>query len=144
MGVLSIQVTARAWRRGGQNLAKSEIKSIFTLAPPGGFAPTVRYPKKPWQAATIILLADEIHAHEAAEEPTEQFAAAIQAQLERAALWLAAQSAERIRAARDQGVDVDVFAGMWIDDDQLDLTLPPSLLLECGRLGLPITICSND
>ena len=32
----------------------------------------------------------------------------------------------------------------WIEDNQLDLTLPPEFLLGCGRLGLPIVICTND
>jgi hypothetical protein len=42
------------------------------------------------------------------------------------------------------GYTTDVFIGAWIDSDQIDLNLPPEFSRECGRLGLPVSLITND
>jgi hypothetical protein len=49
-----------------------------------------------------------------------------------------------IAAMRAAGLWVDVFVGLELDADQLDLVIPPRVMLELGRLALPLTLVSHD
>jgi hypothetical protein len=91
----------------------------------------------------------ELLSHEAStfareDEPTRAFAAALRDSFLNAARWLAKQSSEVFECLRAAGYETDIFIGVWIDSDQLDVDLPPEFLLECGRLGLTISIITND
>jgi hypothetical protein len=99
---------------------------------------------EPWQSAVVqLLLVDRKPFHKKAE-PDEAFHAEVRRGLVRAARWLDARRAEGFDEWRKGRKTADVFVGGWLDGDQLDLAFPPAFLLACGRLGLPIEICTND
>jgi hypothetical protein len=64
--------------------------------------------------------------------------------LEFAGLLSARVSPESFDGFRATGVEMNVLANPWIDNDQIDLCFPPEFLLELGRLRLPLEIISND
>jgi hypothetical protein len=99
---------------------------------------------EPWQAAVIDLLTVDSAECQAAEEPAEEFARRVNVGLKRVAKWLAARSPRAFTKWRTGRKKADVFVGGWITSDQLELTFPAEFLLACGRLGLPIEICTND
>ena len=39
---------------------------------------------------------------------------------------------------------LDVFADLWIDQEQMELSLPHSLMRVCGELGLKLEVITND
>ena len=47
-------------------------------------------------------------------------------------------------SARTAGTLTDVFFGAWIDSDQIELVLPSAFMRECARLGLAVTLITND
>src|SRR5262249_34189420 len=97
-----------------------------------------------YRAATIELFAVSMDECLSAAEPTEEFVVRIDAGLKRAAEWLDTLDPTTFAEWRTAGKTTDIFIGGWMNCDQFDLTLPPEFLLACGRLGLPITICTND
>jgi hypothetical protein len=98
----------------------------------------------PWKAALVGLLLVDMEDCRGAAEPSEEFAARTDAGLRRVAGWLASLPVTGFAEWRASGRTADVFVGGWMDSDQFDLTFPPEFLYECGRLGLPIQICTND
>jgi hypothetical protein len=96
------------------------------------------------QRARIILFAVEVRECAHAEEPTEEFVGRVRVGFEAATRVLAGCSSEGLARWRDVGGRADVFIRGWMDQDQIDLDLPPAFLAECARLDLPIRICTND
>ena len=79
-----------------------------------------------------------------AEEPTEAFAQRVQQAFDDAASVLAGCSRQGLDEWRSHGKEADVFIGGWLANEQLDLKLPTTFLAQCARLGLSISICTND
>jgi hypothetical protein len=79
-------------------------------------------------------------------ESFECFAAALADQLKNAAKWFAKQSASAFRELREAGyvmdIDVDILARLG--HDPVKLELPADFLSECGRLGLKVSITTNN
>jgi hypothetical protein len=140
MALLSTQVFLRGY--GGEPPTGIEFFELLKVKADDGFKtlPSVR----PWQAALLTLVEVAVDDCLGAPEPSEEFAARIDAQLKCAAKWLMSEREQGIRAWRNTGRKADIFVGGWLEEDQFDFIFPPEFLLACGQLGLPITICTND
>ena len=79
-----------------------------------------------------------------AEEPSEAFAAEFEQRLIAVADWIDKQPKALFGTLRKAGFSTDLLFTGWIDGDQMDLDLPPKLLAACGKLGLKISIITND
>jgi hypothetical protein len=58
--------------------------------------------------------------------------------------WLGRQPENAFRHFQDVGIRVTLLVNLWIDNDQLDLEFPPSLLLICGKSNINIVVISNE
>ena len=97
-----------------------------------------------WASALIVFADLKAADYSGSAEPWEDFSAAVLAKLDGVAIWLDRQPPASFQQMRRGGLTVDLFLALWIDDNQVDLSLPASLLLSCGRLGLDIVMVSND
>ena len=104
----------------------------------------LRPSRSAWQAARAELLSLDMADFADQAEPTEAFAAALRLEFERAAEVLTRCRPDGVQAWRADGKDADVFVGGWLANEQVDLTLPAGFLVECGRLGLDVALCTND
>ena len=43
-----------------------------------------------------------------------------------------------------RGLEVEMFIDGWMDQDQMELTLPPPFLAACASRGVGIKVMSND
>jgi hypothetical protein len=140
MGLDWVRVSLRGY--GGQ---EPTGRSFFELLAPGR---EVGFPTSPsdsaWKAAAIELVEVAMDDCREAPEPCEEFVARIDAGLRKAAEWLLSIPLAPLERWRADGHKADVFIGGWLKGEQFDLALPPPFLLACGRLGLPIEICTND
>lgn len=98
----------------------------------------------PWKSAWVELFSVHMSEFECADEPTEAFADSVAQGFGKAAEWLNARPAGAFEVWRRLGRKSDVFIRGWLLNEQFDLAIPPSFLLACGRLDLPIKICTND
>jgi hypothetical protein len=139
VAVETISFTLRTWHREGKRVPAAAFLDKLVIAP-GDPARREKGPGDP--RVELLSLAAEDLAE--AEEPSEAFAAALLQGLQRAARWLAKQPPDLFRGLREAGFVTDVFIGAWINSDQMDLDLPPEFLRACGKLGLTISLITND
>ena len=128
-----VKISLRGWCSGA--VTGTEFFERLGLKPEDGFP--AEPGDRPGKTAKLILaLAEEQRENGCAKQ--------IEERLPRAAQWLNSRPAGVFDSLREQGLNLDVFVGGWIDGDQMDLIFPPEFLLACGQAGLRIQICTND
>ena len=140
IGLQHIQVSLRGY--GGEAPSGSTFFSSLGADPPSEFP--LSPSESAWQAARVELFSLSMKDVESAAEPSEEFAARTKRSFGRAAAFLAECKSDGLERWRLSGKTADVFIGGWLANEQLDLVIPPHFLSECGRLQLPIKICTND
>ncbi|MCR9116607.1 MAG: hypothetical protein NXI22_06620 [bacterium] len=138
MGVQYLSVTLQVWRYSGGPPQPDEFLNQLVV----GRDDTIKKQKKPSPRVNVTSI--EIGEFTETEEPTEAFVAELENRLVAAAHWLDRQPDTLFRSLRDSGYFTILLFTGWIDCDQLDLDLPPALLSACGRLGLKVSIITND
>jgi hypothetical protein len=73
-----------------------------------------------------------------------EFAAALANHLNAIANWLDSRPAGELESIASAGVVLTLLFELWISQDQLDLVLPPGLMLTCGKHAIAIKILSNE
>lgn len=58
--------------------------------------------------------------------------------------FLDRRSSEVTAGLRAAGLSLRLFIDVRMDQDQMELELPPELLAACGRHGIGIYVISND
>ncbi len=140
MSVEVLNVSLREW--GGAEATGSLFFDLIGLQPGTDYT---SYPSdSPHKAARIVLASVSLAECAPGPERHQEFASKIGAGLKRAADWLASLVPAGFDEWRARGMVADIFIGGWMNSDQFDLKLPPDFLFACGRLGLPIEICTND
>lgn len=134
MPLMSVRIVLRGWKPGA--VTGEEFFGALGLKPEDGFFAESGAPS-PGRSAKVILASAE---HERENSCDQQ----VGDQLRRAAGWLSSRPSGVFDSLRAQGLKMDVFVSGWIDNDQMDLGLPPEFLLACGQAGLGIKICTND
>ena len=142
MSVQWISVDPRAWRPDRKRVPDAAFTGRLLITPDDRIVSVKK--GKVEQAARVTLVALDAGDFSNVEEPSEAFAEALRAALQRAGRWLSRQPSAVFKDLRQAGCKVDLFIGAWIDMDQLDLDLPPELLRACGKHRLPVSIITND
>jgi hypothetical protein len=127
---------------GGSKPTGMRFFELVGLKPKDGFETSPS--DEEWESARIILLAVSIEDCKPGTERYEEFEARIAKGLKRAAKWLSTRKPAAFAKWRKERKKAEIFIDGWMNSDQFDLTLPPEFVRECGRLGLPVVICTND
>lgn len=138
MSLENLSVTLQVWSYAGRPPKSSEFLDRLIVDGKDG----VRKCKSPRPRVDLLSIRAEDFSDE--EEPSEAFVAGLESQLTRSAKWLHKQPVTLFNELRSAGYTTELLFSGWIDSDQLDLYLPPALLKACGRLGLRISIITND
>jgi hypothetical protein len=138
----SITISLRAYYDDGRNVASERFISPLDIV--DSEVVEVLSDRGMWASALVVLVRMRLSDYSASAEPYEVFSAALSGKLEDIAVWLDRQSPDAFRQMRSEDLVTDLFLDAWIDDDQIDLALPASLLAACGRLGLSIGMITND
>jgi hypothetical protein len=77
-------------------------------------------------------------------ERYEEFEKDLQNSLGDFAEWLGTIPTENMDRVRTSGLKVMVLVTFWMDQDQMEFNLLPSLSSELGRLGLKLYLMSNS
>jgi hypothetical protein len=73
-----------------------------------------------------------------------EFGEGIQHALLAIADWLKNQPIPLFEALLQKGAQLILFIDMWIDQDQVDLNVPASTMLQCGQRGIRLHVITND
>lgn len=106
----------------------------------------MRADRGPDAAALIVFFDGEASTYEeklGAIQGVESFESELRGSLEGLAEWLGGRSPEVFHDLSAGGLEMDVFVDLGIDQDQLFLELPSSLLKACGDRRLPLRVISN-
>jgi hypothetical protein len=140
MGLQHVRVSLRGF--GGESPTD---KRFFTLLGSNVLHTVMLSPSKSaWQAALVNLFEVRLSDFDSHDEPREEFANKAREGFEAAAAFLATCHRNGIDQWRSLGYRSDIFIGGWLANEQFDLDIPAAFLAECGRLGLPLSICTND
>jgi len=143
MAVQFIRISLRGY--GQKNpIASAQWTQTWELKKNDTAIHSLKHGSSAWEASIITFYEDELIAYKSETEPNEIFVASIEAAFTRITNWLNQRSIEKLNDLRSNGVKIDIFIGLWIDNDQFDLQLPPAFLSACGRLDLKIDIISNN
>jgi len=137
VAVEHLSATLQVWKIGGRPTVAEFLDQLVVDS-----KDEVKKQIKPNPRVDLMFI--ERAAFSAAEEPSEAFAAELQNKLTNVAQWLNKQPTTLFNTLRQAGFKTRVLFSGWIDCDQLDLDLPPVLLESCGRLGLQVSIITND
>lgn len=78
------------------------------------------------------------------EDPDDAFASRLNEAFEMIAGWLARRPKVAFNRFSELGIQVTLLINLWINNDQMDLILPPCVLVVCGELGIGVVIISNE
>jgi len=136
-----IRISLRGWKPDA--IVGRELFDLLNITPQEHLE--IREGTDVGEASAITLVDAQIAPPTSpTDEPSEIFAETVRQGLERAARWIATRPEGAFDRCRNSGMNLDIFIGGWIDQDQMDLSLPPAFLHACGTAGLEISIITND
>ncbi len=144
MSVEGIQISLRGWYSDDRRVSAQHFTLPLRAFEKDPQIVTISQGKRVGQAALIVLFRSDAADTAPVPEDGETLDEVISIALSRIGSWLNERSPEVFHLLRADGLKIDLFIGLWITNDQLDLALPPELLTACGERGISIEIISND
>jgi len=97
-----------------------------------------------WASGMVYFPVTRLSTFANEAEPHEAFSIGVRKALLAAAEFLDRRSPEVISALRAAGLSLRLFIDVRMNQDQMDLELPPEFLATCGRHRLGVFMISND
>jgi hypothetical protein len=142
VGVTLLSATIQATFPDGRGVRAEDLKALEVETEDG--VTSVQASGEPWTAGLISFPSILLTAFASHAEPSESFFAEAQRMLEMVARFLDRRTPQKIQRLTSQGMSLRVLIEIRIDQDQMELSLPPALLSACGRHAIEILIISND
>jgi hypothetical protein len=95
-----------------------------------------------YEEASVELFEVEMRDVEDQADPVKAFAERTERGFLEAATWLRQCKVAGLQRWREQGKKAEIWVQGILADREFDLQIPPEFLLECGRLGLRVIICT--
>lgn len=148
MSVGSVSIGLQASRKDGRGVTPEEFLAPLDIRP--GQVEATRADSGKWSSGmvdfAVIRHSDFDHVGKSADAgaQSEAFSAAIGEAFRATAQFLDERSPSVTTAMRTAGLSLQLFIEVRMDQDQMELELPPELLTACGRHGLRVYLISND
>ena len=148
MSVGSVLIGLQASRKDGRGVTSKEFLSPLKIR--SGEVEETRADGGEWASGMVYFAVirqndfEQVDKSSDAGAPTEAFFAAIKETFETTSRFLDERSPAVTTVMRAAGLSLRLFIEVRMDQDQMELELPPSLLAACGRHGLGIYVISND
>lgn len=97
-----------------------------------------------WSSGMVYFPATRLGTFADEAAPHEAFEIGVRKALLAAAAFLDRRSPEVISELRATGLSLRMFIDVRMDQDQMELVLPPEFVAACGRHRLGVFIISND
>ena len=148
MSVGSVLIGLQAWHPDGREVTSAEFLAPLDIRP--GEAEADRADGGPGAGGMVYLAVVRYsafaHVDTAADAGAQSvaFAAGVAEAFRAAARFLDRREPAATAVLRAAGLSVRLFIEVRMDQDQMELDLPPELLAACGRHALGVYIISND
>lgn len=142
MSVKHAQFNLVASHGNGPPVLSSEFL-VPLAAVVGGVVSDVRADGGKWSSGKIVFGQVALADFAGAFEPPEHFAAAMAARLDAIAGWMEPR-VEAMQSLARAGLQLQFIVELWMDQDQMDLHLPPRLMAALGKAGIVAYVLSNE
>lgn len=148
MSVGSVLIGLQASWRNGRGVTTAEFLEPLAIQPDEVEA--VRADGGEWASGMVYIAVirdsqfDHIDSSQDAGAPSEAFYAAVVAAFRGAGRFLDQRSPAITAGMMAAGLSLRLFVDVRMNDNQMELELPPDLLAACGRHGIGIFLISND
>jgi hypothetical protein len=148
MSVGSVLIGLQASRADGEGVTTAEF--LAPLAIQAGEVEATRSDAGEWASGmvyfAVVRHSDYSHVDKSTDAgaQSEAFFVGVAEALRSAAKFLDQRSPAITTAMRSAGLSLRLFVEVRMDQDQMELELPPELLAACGRHGLGVYVISND
>jgi hypothetical protein len=148
MSVGSVLIGLQASRKDGRGVATAEFLAPLCIQPDEVEA--TRADGGAWASAMVYLAVVRYsafaHVDTSADAgaQSEAFFAGVVAGFRAAGQFLDRRRPEVSARMRAAGLSLQLFVDVRMDQDQMELELPPELMAACGRHGLSMYVISND
>jgi hypothetical protein len=148
MSVGSVLIGLQAWRRDGRGVTSGEFLAPLNIQP--GEVEATRADGGAWASGMVFFSVIRLSAFSGVKDstdpgaPTEAFFAQVVEAFRATGRFLDRRPPEVTAGLRAAGLSLRLFVDVRMDQDQMELELPPDLLAACGRHALSVYIISND
>jgi hypothetical protein len=149
MSVGSVLIGLQAWRKDDERgVTTAEFLCPLDIQP--GEVEATRADGGAWASAMVyfgvIRQSDFAHVDTSADAgaPIQAFEGAVKDAFLAAGRFLDRRPPNVTASLRASGLSLQLFVEIRMDQDQMELELPPELLVACGRHSLGMYIISND
>ncbi|MBI4748209.1 MAG: hypothetical protein HY774_06945 [Acidobacteria bacterium] len=143
MAILNGNVSLICSRKDGENIPYSQFLEPLGIEPTDEISETVS-DKGKWASSFVTFLEFDRSNFKNCEYPDEEIATTLEKTFFYISQWLGKRSPNIFAKFRGSGFKITLLVSFWIDQDQLDLDVPSSLLLQCGQREIKLQIISND
>lgn len=148
MSVGSVLIGLQASHEDGDNISTAAFLTPFAIK--SGEIESVVADAGEWASGMIYFAvvrhSDFANVDKSADAgaQTEAFFAGVENAFCATARFLDQRSPAITASVRDAGLSLRLFIEIRMDQDQMELELPPEFLAACGRHGLGVYVISND
>lgn len=148
MSVGSVLIGLQASRGDGRGVTTAEFFAPLAIRP--GEVESTRADCGAWASGivyfAVVRNSDFDHVDKTADAgaQSEAFFAGVVEAFRAVGRFLDDRSPEVIATMRAAALSLRIFVEVRMDQDQMELELPPELLAACGQHGLGVYIISND
>ncbi len=143
MAVYSIKISLQSSSIDGGNIADEHFVKALAITSEDLINSVVSNRGK-WATSSVIFPIIRLNDYANESEPSEVMFQKVRLTLNTIAGFLDRRPIEMMDSIKGRGLNVSLFIDVWMDQDQMELTLPPLLLKACGRHDLEIVMISND
>jgi hypothetical protein len=148
VAVGSVLIALQASREDGRSVTRGEFLDPLSIRP--GEVEAIKADGGRWAAGLVYFAVvrygafDHIDTSEDAGAQSEAFFAGVVDAFRGAARFLDRRPPSVTASMRAAGMSLRLFVDVRMDQDQMELELPPELLAACGRHSLGVYVISND
>jgi hypothetical protein len=142
MAVLRVSVSLIASFPDGRNVSHDDFVGLLGARVGDGIA-DVASDRGRWATSRIEFQSRALEDGMDQPEPSEVLFQVIETTLLHVGEWID-ERRSAVQRLRENGLNVSLLVDVLMDQDQMELMLPPVLLRACGEAGLPIHLISND
>ena len=137
-----IRVCLRGWRPNG-TVPFAEFFTPLNLPDTDPFEKLGA--EEGYRSTSLIILARlKLSDFYSADDPWAAMAEELRQRFDETANWLRNRPKAAFDKYEEDGIKVDLLIQAWIDDNQVDLSLPARLCATCGELGIGIVFVTNE
>ena len=144
----SVLIALQAYRQDGRGVTSAEFLDPLSIRP--GEIEAVKADGGPWAAGLVYFAVvrygafSHVDTSADAGAQSESFFTGVADAFRCAARFLDQRPPSVTATMRATGSSLRLFVDVRMDQDQMELELPPELLAACGRHGLGVYVISND